>query len=97
MVSLRVVSHWQSHLVEKDIVHTNASSSFNLLFSSFFVFVTHMHDSCSRGAVVFVTVHAFVILADLVGHAAVLAHTNTNLVGFVLHWFLRAIFSTLLI
>ena len=75
-------------MVEKDVIHTDSSIAFDLLFSSFFVFVAHVHDSRGRRPVVLVTVHAFEVLVDLIRHAAVLTHTDTKCVWSILRLWL---------
>ena len=65
---------WQCNLVLQDIIDTDAPSSFNLLFGALLVLLAHVHDCSGTRAVELVTVEALVLLVDLVGHPAVLAH-----------------------
>ena len=77
----------QCHLVSQDVIDTNATASFDLLLSALFVLLAHVHDRCSRGSIVLVTVHALVLLVDLVCHPAVLAHSLLRLAAnLVLVW-----------
>ena len=75
---LSVVCDRKCQLVAQDVIHTDTPSSLYLLFRSFFVLLTHVHDGGCGRTIELITVHALEILLDLVGHTPMLSDSTVR-------------------
>ena len=75
--SLRIMGSWKRDLAFKNFIYSYTTFAFDFLLGSLFVLLPHMHDCGCRRSIELFTVHALVLLLDLIGHTTMFSLTTT--------------------